>query len=157
MEWDYFFFNGGGTEIRTLGTLRHGSFQDCCNQPLCHPSVEMWGEYIEESLFVKIIFEKYLKYLELHRQSIFFLLTYISVSSLRKNIFFLEFLVFEIFLDQLITDLCPSISIMELEHLIWDDHSFGFSEFLVGTESTREEEVADESIDRSTGFSKLSK
>lgn len=30
--------NGGGTEIRTLGTLRHGSFQDCCIKPLCHPS-----------------------------------------------------------------------------------------------------------------------
>ena len=57
LSWDCCESNGGGTEIRTLGTLRHGSFQDCCNQPLCHPSVEMFGEYIEESLFVKIIFE----------------------------------------------------------------------------------------------------
>lgn len=31
--------NGGGTEIRTQGDLRHDSFQDCCIKPLCHPSV----------------------------------------------------------------------------------------------------------------------
>lgn len=55
-----FIFHGGGTEIRTLGTLRHGSFQDCCIKPLCHPSVGMWGEYIEVSLFVKIILEYFI-------------------------------------------------------------------------------------------------
>ena len=48
--WDFKKSYGGGTEIRTLGTLRHGSFQDCCNQPLCHPSLEMWGEYIENCI-----------------------------------------------------------------------------------------------------------
>ena len=58
----FFISYGGGTEIRTLGTLRHGSFQDCCIKPLCHPSEEMWGEYIEECLFVKIIFENPVSY-----------------------------------------------------------------------------------------------
>ncbi len=29
----------GGRGIRTPGTSQYGSFQDCCNQPLCHSSV----------------------------------------------------------------------------------------------------------------------
>ena len=53
----FFILHGGGTEIRTLGTLRHGSFQDCCIKPLCHPSVGCEAEYRRESLFVKIFFE----------------------------------------------------------------------------------------------------
>ena len=47
---------GGGTEIRTLGTLRHGSFQDCCNQPLCHPSGCVVGGVYGQSAFCQNIF-----------------------------------------------------------------------------------------------------
>ena len=50
------FSNGGGTEIRTLGTLRHGSFQDCCNQPLCHPSGCVVGEVYCERRFCQKYF-----------------------------------------------------------------------------------------------------
>ncbi len=120
LSWDYCESYGGGTEIRTLGTFRHGSFQDCCNQPLCHPSEEMWGEYIEESLFVKIFL---------------------------KNIWKTLNFVIQIFLYQAITDFLSPIPIMELEHLVWDDHSLGLPEFLIAMESARKEEIADDIIE----------
>lgn len=33
------FLFGGSDEIRTHGAFPHGSFQDCCNKPLCHTSI----------------------------------------------------------------------------------------------------------------------
>ena len=58
MKRTFYISYGGGTEIRTLGTLRHGSFQDCCNQPLCHPSVKDVSGVYRGLIICQNIFEK---------------------------------------------------------------------------------------------------
>ena len=50
--------NGGETGIRTLGTLRHDSFQDCCIKPLCHLSNMMTVVSIGERTYLSKFFAK---------------------------------------------------------------------------------------------------
>lgn len=46
------FLFGGEGEIRTHGTLRYDSFQDCCLKPLGHLSIKPWLCLASDDIFI---------------------------------------------------------------------------------------------------------